>query len=113
MSGGAFDYNQYRIRDISEEIDSIIRKQGKVIPKSERWESEEYLRQHPEEGYYYKYPDDILQSFKDGYKALRIAEIYAQRINWLLSDDDGEESFRERLKEELELLENELKHKKL
>lgn len=54
-----------------------------------------------------------MQSFKDGYKALRIAEIYTQRIDWLVSGDDGEESFRERLKEELELLENELKHKKL
>ena len=113
MSGGRFEYNQYRIRDISDEIDSIIRKQGKVIPKNERRESKEYLEQYPDDEYYYNYPDDIIESFKDGYKALRIAEIYAQRIDWLVSDDDGEESFRERLKEELELLEIELKRKKL
>jgi hypothetical protein len=33
-----------------------------------------------------------------------MAEIYAQRIDWLLSGDDGEDSFRERLKEDLEKL---------
>jgi len=33
---------------------------------------------------------------------LRKAAIYAQRIDWLLSGDDGEESFLERLKEELD-----------
>ena len=37
---------------------------------------------------------------------LKQAEIYAQRIDWLLSGDDGEESFHERLKEELEELKN-------
>jgi hypothetical protein len=33
-----------------------------------------------------------------------MAEIYAQRIDWLLSGDDGEDSFRKRLKEDLERL---------
>jgi hypothetical protein len=36
-----------------------------------------------------------------------MAQIYAQRIDWLISGDDGEDSFRERLKEDLEkLIEN-------
>lgn len=30
--------------------------------------------------------------------------IYTQRIDWLLSGDDGEESFHSRLKEELDKL---------
>ena len=33
MSGGAFDYNQHRIRDIYEEIETRIRNQG----KKDRW----------------------------------------------------------------------------
>ncbi len=43
---------------------------------------------------------------------LRKAEIYAQRIDWYLAGDDGEESFMERLKDELDALELELKNKK-
>ena len=35
-----------------------------------------------------------------------MAAIYAQRIDWLLSGDDGEESFKRRLKEELDELES-------
>jgi hypothetical protein len=38
-------------------------------------------------------------------KVLRVAAVYAQRIDWLLSGDDGEESFLKRLKEELGQLE--------
>ena len=35
-------------------------------------------------------------------KYLKIAQIYTKRIEWLLSGDDGEDSFHERLREELE-----------
>ena len=35
---------------------------------------------------------------------LKKATIYAQRIDWLVSGDDGEESFLSRLKEDLEQL---------
>jgi len=38
-------------------------------------------------------------------KVLKVASVYAQRIDWLLSGDDGEESFLKRLKEELGQLE--------
>lgn len=32
---------------------------------------------------------------------LKLANIYLHRIDWLLSGDDGEDSFHSRLKEEL------------
>ena len=89
MSGGAFDYNQYRIRDIYEEIETRIRNQG----KKGRWGDEERT-----------YPKHILAKLKKAIKALKIAEVYAQRVDWYLSCDDGEDSFLERLKEELEAL---------
>ena len=37
---------------------------------------------------------------------MKTAAIYAQRIDWLLSGDDGEQSFKERLKEDLDELES-------
>lgn len=35
-----------------------------------------------------------------------MAQIYTQRIDWLVSGDDSEDSFRERLKEDLEEYKN-------
>ena len=42
---------------------------------------------------------------KEAVKALKIAQVYAQRVDWLFSGDDGEESFLSRLEEELKKLE--------
>ena len=47
-------------------------------------------------------PPEVLEIFKEGVKKLREAAVYAQRIDWYLSGDDGEESLIERLKEDLE-----------
>lgn len=41
---------------------------------------------------------------RDGVEALKTAYVYAQRIDWFLSGDDGEESFVSRLNDELEKL---------
>jgi hypothetical protein len=49
---------------------------------------------------------EVVEEFKKGLKILKMASIYAQRIDWLLSGDDGEESFKKRLKEELDELES-------
>jgi len=92
MSGGRFDYNQYRIRDIREEIEHYLKRQGQPMPKNEIWGSETH---------YEKYPKEIQKRFREGIKFLKIAEIYAQRIDWFLSGDDGEENFIKRLAEEL------------
>jgi hypothetical protein len=75
MSGGHFDYHQYRIREIAESVEDIIQN--------------------------YKYPPEVLEKIKEGLDALKRAEIYTQRIDWLVSGDDGPETFLERLKEDL------------
>lgn len=49
---------------------------------------------------------EVVEEFKKGLKILKTAAIYAQRIDWLLSGDDGEESFKRRLKEDLDKLES-------
>jgi len=99
MSGGHFDYKQHQITYIIEELEDIIDKNRKVreAPTSS-WESE----------FYYDFPDDIIEEFKRGLRFLKIAKIYTQRIDWLISGDDGDDSFRRRLLEDLtELKENE------
>ena len=117
MSGGTFDYQQYRIRDIANSVEKEIAKSGK--PKTERelkedypWKDEAYFEKYPEDKFHYTYPDEIIEEFKKGYELLRKAEIYAQRMDWLFAGDDGNETFLERLKQELDVLEYELKTKK-
>jgi hypothetical protein len=99
MSGGRFDYNQYKITQIADDIDQVIRQNGKEIeyPKG-------YTLCSYDETHHYEYPPEVIEKFKEGYDILRKAEIYAQRIDWLVSGDDGEESFLSRLKEDLDEL---------
>jgi hypothetical protein len=114
MSGGTFDYNQYRIRDIADDIEQEIAKSGK--PKSQRelkdeggWrDNDEWYKKHPEDLNHHKLRDEILEEFKNAYEMLRKAEIYAQRVDWYLAGDDGEDSFLERLKSDMEELKLEL-----
>lgn len=47
------------------------------------------------------YARQTIAIMKRAVYVLRMAFIYAQRIDWMLSGDDGEESLVERLKEEL------------
>ena len=77
MSGGHFDYAQFRITEI---YDSV---------------------QKAKERNEYDFTNNTLDEFDNGIYILKKAHIYAQRIDWLLSYDDSEVSFHERLKEEL------------
>lgn len=97
MSGGHFEYTQYHIGNIADTIESIIRKNGKPKEKDElySWDIENDNLNH------YKYPDNVIKEFKKAVMVLKKSEIYAQRIDWLLSGDDGDETFIERLNEEL------------
>jgi len=105
MSGGAFDYNQYKIGYIADQIDEVIVKNGiektSQELKDESWRDPEWYEKYPEDKFHYKYPDEVIEKMKEAVKALHIAQEYAQRVDWLLSGDDGEESFLSRLEENL------------
>jgi len=109
MSGGAFDYKQWHIEQIADDVEKLIEKNGREKTrdelKEEGWRNDDWYKKYPEDLCHYKYPDEVIEKFKEGMKALRVASVYAQRIDWLISGDDGEESFLERLKEELEKIE--------
>jgi hypothetical protein len=109
MSGGAFDYNQYKIGYIVDEIEEVVVKNGvKKTPeqlKEEGWRDPDWYKKYPEDLFNYKYPDEVIEKMKEGIEILKRAQIYAHRIDWLLSGDDGEESFLKRLEEDLNELE--------
>lgn len=57
------------------------------------------------------FEDKTLETMKEAYRQLRIAEIYAHRIDWMISGDDSEETLQERLQEELQAFEKEFQTK--
>ena len=48
-----------------------------------------------------------VEEFKKAVKVLRIAQVYTHRIDWLVSGDDGEDSFHSRLAKDLSNIEDE------
>lgn len=92
MSGGHFDYKQFAVQSIAEEIQGVIDNNYVKRVNKQDWESE----------HYYEYPKEVIKEFKKAVKQLQKARVYAQRIDWLLSGDDGIETFFKRLKEELD-----------
>jgi hypothetical protein len=98
MSGGYFDYIQYRIEDVQHTIEDIVDRSGKPLTDKEIKES---LYWGSEQTHHEEYPEDIILEFKKAVHLLKTAKVYVQRIDWLLSGDDGEESFRIRLQKDL------------
>lgn len=81
MSGGAFDYQQYRLDDIANDIERII--------KGDSYQTDE------------KFSPAVIEKMKEGLRIVRLARIYVQRIDWLVSCDDGEEDFLRLLSKEI------------
>jgi len=81
MSGGHFDYKQYEISYITEEIERVLSNE------SENGE--------------YELTPKVVEEFKKAIKILKMASVYTQRIDCLLSGDDSEKTFFQRLEEEL------------
>lgn len=85
MSGGHFFYNQAYINNIANQLSDII-----------KYNSEER-----------DLSPETISKFKEAINALNRAYVYAHRIDWLLSGDDGEDSFHKRLASDLAELEKE------
>ena len=109
MSGGRWEYIQYRFTDIAEDIKKLVRDNGKPktleeLKEESSWRDPEWYEKYPEDKYHYKYPDEVIEKFKEGVKIIEQAQVYMQRFDWLLSGDDGEDSFLKRLEEDLDKL---------
>ena len=113
MSGGTFNYKQYHISEIADSIEGELNRQGRLKPKSDLWMQPEYYKEYPEERYYYTHPKEIQEELKNAVSVLRVAAVYAQRVDWYLAGDDGEESFSKRLKEELQKIKTKQKHERI
>ena len=84
MSGGHFNYHDYYIRGIADQISEEIER------NDERGLTEETLAE-----------------FRKAIRLLHEAQTYVHRIDWLLSGDDGEDNFHKRLTRDLAQLKEE------
>lgn len=88
MSGGYFDYNQYRLSDIINKLD----------------ERDAMIKQGKDDGQdidvltFDEHTEDLIQDAKI---IAQLAQIFLQRVDWLLSGDDGPEAFKSRIKSDL------------
>ena len=90
MSGGHFDYTQYLMEDVAVEIDNLIEEHNSMSMK-------EWLGCGPEDFY----PREVIKKFEEAAYTIRRAAVMVQRIDYLVSCDDGEESFLKRWKDEV------------
>lgn len=107
----ALDFFKSRNYEIHETDTELNKRKFIAVSSKKTYEIHEfiyqkYLDKNGEQIYYYDYSKKTLNEFKKAVKILRTAAVYAQRIDWLLSDDDGEETFHKRLKEDLKKLQN-------
>ena len=94
MSGGFFNHSQYTLDQSAADIEDEIYYN----------DSEEVNEYNDKRGN--GFSEDTIQEFKLAVWYLKQAMVYTQRIDWLLSGDDGEETFHQRLKRDLEKLVN-------
>jgi hypothetical protein len=109
MSGGHFDYNQYRIEGIADEIENFIEKKGcektQEELKNKGWyQDPSWYEEYPQNKFYPNYPDEVIEKFKEAVELLRKATVYVNRIDYLISGDDGKENFLHKLEEDLNKL---------
>jgi hypothetical protein len=76
MSGGHWDYIQEKMMHITVDIPMYVRRNPIDDP-------------------------EVVCTLEEAVKAIRIAAIYVERVDWLFSGDDGEEDFLRRLAEDL------------
>jgi coenzyme F420-reducing hydrogenase delta subunit len=82
MSGGHFECSNYIFHRIAEQIEQVV-ETGRDEDDCE-----------------YEFGEDTLKQMREAVWALKLAAIYMTRVDYLLSSDDSEESFHQRLHEE-------------
>lgn len=89
MSGGHFQYQQYKLTEMADEIEQLIYTNDS--DKKNRWG--DTIGAH--------YSRETIREFAQAVTLLNQAHAYVQRIDWLVSGDDDEDSFHSRLRIEL------------
>lgn len=96
MSGGHFEYKDREINYIADEVQRLI-----------ETNNDESLDEYGHKKGY-EFSETVIEQFKVGLLALRMAAIYAHSIDYLASSDFGEDSFMKDIKTQVDKLRKEL-----
>ena len=128
----ALDYLKKRIRWIKKSnkqkygIGSIISDEDNVFESQTEFMTEEYKGKkipllytirhsvyddYPSDNYPLLFDDKTIEILKEGYKQIKIAEIYAKQIDLVMSSDTSEDTLQEYIQADLDNLESEIKSK--
>lgn len=128
----ALDYLKTRIRWIKKSnkqkygIGSIISDEDNVFESQTEFMTEEYKGKkipilytihhsvyddYPFDNYPLLFDDKTIEILKEGYKQIKIAEIYAKQIDLVMSNETGEDTLQEYIQADLDNLESEIKSK--
>ncbi len=91
MSGGAFEYKQYKIQDLIEDMENLLVRLDKEPIDSFECDS---LKNYIDD------KDSFKKIVEKNIDLLKKSYIYTKRLDWFISGDDGEETFYERLEED-------------
>ncbi len=94
MSGGKFEYKQYDIDRIADIIQFELNIQKMPTAMAKKLFPEDQKPDPP-------HSEEVQEQMRNAIRALRVAAVYAQRVDWYLSGDDGPESFLKTLKSDL------------
>ena len=94
MSGGTFNYMQYQLDQIVDDIEDVIYYNDSQ--DLDEWNCKKGAG----------YSEETIKEFKIAVRRLKQALIYTQRIDWLIAGDDGEETFHKRLADDLAIMRN-------
>ncbi len=108
VSGRFFGENDVIFQSETECMEGT--KDGETIPVLYAIHHAEYDR-YPYDEEVLELSEETIETMKEAYRQMRIAEIYADRVDWLMSGDDGEETLKERLQSELDEFEKEFQNK--
>jgi len=89
MSGGHFNYQQYHCDNMADDIEKLVRANDSTA--TDQW------------GYKigYGFKPETITRFKEAVATLRRAGAMAQRVDWLVCGDDGEDNFHKRWEKEV------------
>lgn len=87
MSGGYFEYKQHYINDIIDKLEKFLEDQK----NKEREEVDDF----------YVYPDNIIVHAMYTLNLLKLSQVFLNRLDYLFSYDESEDSYIENLKKDM------------
>lgn len=97
MSGGHFDYREYSIKSIIEDLKDVLKHNKKEIPEKELLGDSELYEKYPDEKLYYNYSDETVSYIKKTIKLLKKSYKFTKHIDLLICGDYSEDTFLEKL----------------